>query len=162
MKKLTLLSLLAIATLAISSCGKKGCTDQHAPNYNSSATKDDGTCTDLTANIVGTYTGITTDSSLTDPNIFPTSDNEQIEVTKIDDSHIKISAVGNGSVPTITASVTSAVSGFYGFVIPSQTWSGSTISAASLLNNGYQYTSRTLTLSVYVDNADVISFTGTH
>jgi len=35
---------LAIATLSLTACKKKGCTDSNANNYSSEAEKDDGTC----------------------------------------------------------------------------------------------------------------------
>lgn len=41
--KLSLLILLA-GTVSLSSCKKKGCTDEAAVNYNDKAKKDDGTC----------------------------------------------------------------------------------------------------------------------
>ena len=44
--KLTILfTILALGFLA--SCGKPGCTDPTAPNYNPDATKDDGSCEEL-------------------------------------------------------------------------------------------------------------------
>ena len=44
--KITILtSVLAICMLA--SCGKEGCTDPTAPNYNPDATKDDGSCEEV-------------------------------------------------------------------------------------------------------------------
>ncbi len=44
--KITILtSVLAIGMLA--SCGKEGCTDPTAPNYNPDATKDDGSCEEV-------------------------------------------------------------------------------------------------------------------
>lgn len=44
--KLTILtSVLALGVLA--SCGKDGCTDPTAPNYNPDATKDDGSCEEV-------------------------------------------------------------------------------------------------------------------
>jgi hypothetical protein len=41
--RLSVLILLA-GTVSLSSCKKKGCTDEAAVNYNTSAKKDDGTC----------------------------------------------------------------------------------------------------------------------
>ena len=35
---------LAVATITLGSCKKKGCTDPLANNYNEKAKKDDGTC----------------------------------------------------------------------------------------------------------------------
>lgn len=42
---------LLILTITISACGNKGCTDPLAANYNSDATKDDGSCEHHTLNI---------------------------------------------------------------------------------------------------------------
>ena len=39
-----LLLLLAVATIGLTSCNKKGCTDPQAVNYDSDAMKDDETC----------------------------------------------------------------------------------------------------------------------
>ncbi len=44
-KTLGLSLLVGIFTLSMTSCKKKGCIDQNANNYNSSAKKDDGSCT---------------------------------------------------------------------------------------------------------------------
>ena len=38
------LSALILLSITITSCKKKGCTDELATNYNSEAKKDDGTC----------------------------------------------------------------------------------------------------------------------
>ncbi|MCB9223423.1 MAG: hypothetical protein H6582_04520 [Crocinitomicaceae bacterium] len=39
-----LFGLLAVSTLTVQSCKKKGCTDETATNYSSEAEKDDGSC----------------------------------------------------------------------------------------------------------------------
>lgn len=41
--------LLFVLTIFIASCGKKGCTDPNATNYDPDATKDDGTCEVISA-----------------------------------------------------------------------------------------------------------------
>lgn len=43
-KVLSLFLFLSVS-FALSSCAKKGCTDKNAANYESGATRDDGTCT---------------------------------------------------------------------------------------------------------------------
>ena len=56
--KLTILtSVLALGILA--SCGKDGCTDPTAPNYDPDATKDDGTCEEVVNEylLTGTLSG---------------------------------------------------------------------------------------------------------
>lgn len=44
MKKTLLLLMIGFGVVSITSCKKKGCTDNGAVNYNSKAKKDDGTC----------------------------------------------------------------------------------------------------------------------
>lgn len=43
-KYLVVICLAVFATITISSCGKKGCTDEDAENFDSAAKRDDGTC----------------------------------------------------------------------------------------------------------------------
>jgi hypothetical protein len=45
MKKPIAILLAAICALGLSSCKKKGCTDEQASNYSADAKKDDGSCT---------------------------------------------------------------------------------------------------------------------
>lgn len=45
MKSILKFTMLAILTFLFTNCNKKGCTDSLAENYQSSATKDDGSCT---------------------------------------------------------------------------------------------------------------------
>jgi hypothetical protein len=42
--KIFLITLISVASIGLTSCKKEGCTDSSATNYNSEATKDDGSC----------------------------------------------------------------------------------------------------------------------
>ena len=55
--KLVLVSILGVMTLALSSCGKEGCEDPKANNYNADAKKDCGCCMYPTINVNNTATG---------------------------------------------------------------------------------------------------------
>ena len=103
MKKLFFVLTVSVALFQLSSCAKKqGCTDPTAPNYNSDAEKDNGSCIDLTENIVGTYEGNIADSLVVDESSTETA--EIYEVTKIDNSHIKLTSA-SGDFPEFTAEV---------------------------------------------------------
>lgn len=49
-------SMLFIGASTFTSCGKQGCTDSEANNYNADATDDDGSCTFDRTKFIGTYT----------------------------------------------------------------------------------------------------------
>ena len=44
MKHVITVVMIAALSVALSSCARKGCTDENATNYDSKATKDDGSC----------------------------------------------------------------------------------------------------------------------
>jgi len=44
MRNLVAIAAIAMLAFGATSCKKKGCTDPNSDNYNSEATKDDGTC----------------------------------------------------------------------------------------------------------------------
>lgn len=48
-------SMLFVGTTTFTSCGKKGCTDPNATNYDVDATEDDNSCTFDSDKFVGTY-----------------------------------------------------------------------------------------------------------
>ena len=48
------LTICFISSLFFNSCGKKGCSDKAALNYESGITKDDGTCTYNADKLIGT------------------------------------------------------------------------------------------------------------
>lgn len=48
-------TMLFVGTSTLTSCGKKGCTDQTANNYDVDATEDDNTCTYDREQFIGTY-----------------------------------------------------------------------------------------------------------
>lgn len=49
-------AMLFVGSATFSSCGKEGCTDTDANNYNADATDDDGSCTYDRTKFIGTYT----------------------------------------------------------------------------------------------------------
>jgi hypothetical protein len=49
-------AMLFVGASTLTSCGKEGCTDTDANNYNADATDDDGTCTYDRTKFLGAYT----------------------------------------------------------------------------------------------------------
>ena len=121
MKKIFLSTAFAVAlTFSISSCSKEteGCTDSSASNYDENATSDDGSCIDLTTDLVGTYNGAVVDSTVNGTSV--TFNSEQITVSKVDNGRIKVSPANGGVLTEFTASI-EKVNGAYLITIPSQT-----------------------------------------
>lgn len=80
-----LFSVLSILMMA-SSCKKPGCMDKDALNYDSKATKDDGSCVYVSDKYVGNY-------SITDTLFHPSGDTyrtSSISIEKIDANKINI------------------------------------------------------------------------
>jgi hypothetical protein len=169
MKKLLTLGLLITTLLGINSCAEKGCTDKSAPNYNPSAKSDNGTCTDLTANIVGAYNGAYLDSTI--DGSLPTLYNSaaQITVTKIDDSHVQIvTAGGVDFTVNFTASISLLTNGNYLLQVPAQTSGGYAIAPYNLTVSGftasgaYTTAARSLYIGEITTGTDIEEFQGTH
>jgi hypothetical protein len=161
MKRSIALAVLGLLILGINSCATKGCTDPHAPNYNSSATKDDGSCTDLTASIVGSYIGTVQDSTY--GGFTDSAAAQTITITKIDDSHIQVSPTNNSAVVPFTASVQAGSNGDLIF-IPSQTYQGLSISGITIVasngnasNGAYNSTLRQFASAIQINNSGTLS-----
>ena len=113
---------LTAFVLMYSSCSKT-CSDASAPNYNQS-----GTCTDLTADLVGTYSGSYEDSVAGTGN---TQGAASVTVSKVDDSHIQITAPGLAWFVTVNAAVTPASSGNYTLSVQTTTTNGVIVTGAA-------------------------------
>ncbi|MEN9302458.1 MAG: hypothetical protein RL264_887 [Bacteroidota bacterium] len=99
MKKAFLFLFIATGTLTMTSCKKKGCTDETAVNYNSKAKKDDGSCL-YTPEITMTGaadTTISVSTSYTDPGATAINkDGSAVDVVVT--NSVDTSAVGNYTV----------------------------------------------------------------
>jgi hypothetical protein len=99
MKKILLLSLVAVGTLTMTACKKKGCTDNTASNFNSKAKKDDGTCLYVPTIILNgaADTTISVGNPYTDPGATATNkDGSEVEVAvvnNVNDSTVGVYAV---------------------------------------------------------------------
>jgi hypothetical protein len=168
MKKMFLYTAYAVlltSLISISSCAKKGCTDQSAPNYDPTAKSDDGSCTDLTASIVGTYTGAYTDSTIGGGS--PTINNspEQISITKVSDSQIQITDVSaTPLLPTFKASVSLLSNGNYSFTVSNQTSPTGNVSIVTYNSpaGAYSPTTKQFTIAIISSGTDIEGFVGTH
>lgn len=133
MKKHFLLVSIALAIiLSVASCNKNDSTD-------------------LTVNLIGTYSGAFVDSSA---GVNYDSLNEAITITKIDNSHIQVSQVNNSIIP-FTASLTATSNGVT-LNIPQQSINGVNIvgnpnyNSDPTVNGAYLTSSRTFASSVFV------------
>jgi hypothetical protein len=120
MKKiLFILSISTIFLLGLSSCYKT-CEDPMASNYTLK-----GDCIDATTSVVGNYSGTFLDSV---PGVHSTTSQITIQITKVDDSHVQVTASTNAFIG-FTAAVSSSSNGYY-LTVPSQTSSGATVVGA--------------------------------
>ena len=97
--KITIISLLIINVI-LTSCGKEGCTDPTATNYNPSANKDDGSCIEETFDAYTINTNITQDKVLNSDQIWTLDGRVSVEsgaTLTIEPGTIIKAAPGTGS-----------------------------------------------------------------
>ncbi len=127
MKKTLLLLILGLGVVSITSCNKKGCTDNGAVNFNSKAKKDDGTCLYkpfLTLNGAAQVT-INVSASYTDAGATATNkDGSSVAVTT--DNQVDSSTVGTYYVnyAATNANGTSTAQRRVDVVIGAENWTG--------------------------------------
>lgn len=135
MKKIITFGLLFVTLITINSCAKnKGCTDSSAPNFNSTAQEDDGSCKDIPtqSGILGIYTGSIQDSTSAGSAVIT---GQQISITKIDDSHIQVSSYNGGQLYNFTAQISVGASGYL-LSIPAQNSDGTPLAGSPLATSG--------------------------
>lgn len=165
MKPLIYFTLSLSLIVLISSCEKKGCTNQSAPNYDPTAQKDDGSCTDLTSSLIGNYSGAYTDSTIGGGNPTLNNSNETISVTKVDDSHIQITDISSTPLlPTMNATVSLLSTGNYSLTVASQT---SPTGGVSIVTYGtpagtYSPGTKQFAIAVITSGTDIEGFIGIH
>jgi len=159
MKKVFSIAIIsAILLFGLSGCYNKTCEDAFAPNYTL-----EGTCIDLTASIVGNYTGTFSDSIV---GLHNSTSAITIQVTKVDDGHVAIASSGTAAFTGYTATVSSSSNGYY-LTVPSQTaTNGLTVTGAgtyfgNAADGVYATTGRQLTIYTLV-GTQYQGFTGTH
>jgi len=144
MKKILFTGIISTLLLfGLSGCYKT-CEDPFATNYT-----QEGACIDLTAGVVGTYTGTFSDSIV---GLHNSTSAITIQVTKVDASHVQVASSGTAAFTGFTATVSSSSNGYY-LTVPSQTaTNGLTVSGAgTYFGNAADgvYISATKQLTVY-------------
>ena len=129
MKKILFLVCVGLAATTITSCKKKGCTDNGAVNFNSKAKKDDGSClykpiiklngqTSVTINVGSSYTDAGATATNKDGSSVTVTTNNQVDTTTVGTYSVNYAA--SNSNGTSTAQRTVKV------VIGAENWTGPT------------------------------------
>ena len=129
MKKILFLVCVGLAATTITSCKKKGCTDNGAVNFNNKAKKDDGSClykpiiklngqTSVTINVGSSYTDAGATATNKDGSSVTVTTNNQVDTTTVGTYSVNYAA--SNSNGTSTAQRTVKV------VIGAENWTGPT------------------------------------
>ena len=137
------IALISIISLGLLGGCYKTCEEPFAPNYTM-----EGSCIDLTVNLIGNYNGQLVDSIV---GLHSTTSSATLQITKVDDGHVNIASSTATSFITYQAAVSSSANGYY-LAIPAQTSSGLTVSGAGTYFNAIAdgvYTTSGKQLTIY-------------
>ncbi len=122
---------------------------------------------DLTTSIAGVYSGNLQVINVASGNSQTAA--EQILVSRVDDSHVLISEIGGGDMPTFTADVLEAKNNDLLLRVQLQVVSGISIQPYIIYSadnqpcsGGYVHASRQINIIVYTNGTDIVAFQGTH
>ncbi|MEY3048606.1 MAG: hypothetical protein RL365_644 [Bacteroidota bacterium] len=111
MKKTLLLLMIGFGVVSITSCKKKGCTDNGAVNYNSKAKKDDGTClykpfltlngaAQVTINVSASYTDAGATATNKDGSSVAVTTDNQVDSSTVGTYYVNYSATNANGTST--------------------------------------------------------------
>ncbi|MFM7758422.1 MAG: immunoglobulin-like domain-containing protein [Crocinitomicaceae bacterium] len=134
MKNLFILTIALFSIANLSSCKKKGCTDNTATNYNSKAKKDDGSCLYVpTITIIGASdTTISVGASYSDPGATAVNkDGSSVDV--VTENNVNSSTTGSYEVnySATNANGTATAQRTVKVIIGAENWTGPTWSVSS-------------------------------
>ena len=129
MKKILFLVCVGLAATTITSCKKKGCTDNGAVNFNSKAKKDDGSClykpiiklngqTSVTINVGSSYTDAGATATNKDGSSVTVTTNNQVDTTTVGTYSVNYAASNSNGTSTAQRTVN--------VVIGAENWTGPT------------------------------------
>jgi hypothetical protein len=129
MKKTLLLLMLGLGVVSITSCKKKGCTDNGAVNFNSKAKKDDGTClykplltlngaAQVTINVNASYTDAGATATNKDGSSVAVTTDNQVDSSTVGTYYVNYSATNANGTTTAKRTVN--------VVIGAENWTGPT------------------------------------
>jgi hypothetical protein len=140
-------SMLFIGASTLTSCGKEGCTDVAANNYDADATDDDATCTYDSDQFVGTYA--MSDDCASEPNPI----NYTLTITQVSSNKANILVDDLSNFGAISAEATVSGSVFtitnYAFSVGANNY---TVNATGTLNGSTLSLVYGITLSGTTDN----------
>ncbi|NBU92519.1 MAG: DUF5011 domain-containing protein [Flavobacteriia bacterium] len=129
MKKILFLVCVGLAATTITSCKKKGCTDNGAVNFNNKAKKDDGSClykpiiklngqTSVTINVGSSYTDAGATATNKDGSSVTVTTNNQVDTTTVGTYSVNYAASNSNGTSTAQRTVN--------VVIGAENWTGPT------------------------------------
>jgi len=129
MKKLSFLVCVGLVAITITSCKKKGCTDNGAVNFNSNAKRDDGSClykpmiklngqSPVTINVGSSYADAGATATNKDGSSVTVTADNQVDTAAVGTYYVNYSATNTNGTATAQRTVN--------VVIGAENWTGPT------------------------------------
>ena len=158
MKKLSFLVCVGLVAITITSCKKKGCTDNGAVNFNSNAKRDDGSClykpmiklngqSPVTINVGSSYADAGATATNKDGSSVTVTADNQVDTAAVGTYYVNYSATNTNGTATAQRTVN--------VVIGAENWTGPTWGLTSTCSATKFPVSGSPTITAGVTAADI-------